>query len=305
MHSNVPFDRLYGKYCVVICDEQVDTTEKIRRTPYLTECKKYMEKTISTAYSASEIKECKQKCSTTEHQIPKHSLLPIIYSANTVHKFNNCVYYDINNAHLDALVEIFPKASKQLIGLREKINKYKANGDYINAQLIKDYINFYVGGLGKKITDINGKVIGYNEDRPTYEWIVNRTRQKLQAIIDDVDGLVLYSNTDGVMIQNPTNKISTSNKLGDCKSELKDDVIYAFTYNPSIEERAQGYTPYFVYQYLDANGNWLTKGNISYEVRDKLDLRIGQYPIYKKTKIDGYFEFHDIKIIEGDVQEWQ
>lgn len=153
-------------------------------------------------------------------------------------KFDNCIKYDINGAHNDALIEIFPKAKDLLL---EMYNKRKEKPIY------KAYINYFVGMLCRK---------GY---RKTYNWIVQRTTAKLSSAIDFVGGELLYANTDGFMVSNAKNKLSTSMNLGDFKLEYE-GVSYIYSSDN-----------YWCYQ-INKNGKKEITGNVLYSVRDMIDL---------------------------------
>lgn len=170
----------------------------------------------------------------------------VIYRNYKITKFEDCVKYDINGAHADALRTIFPKAEEAIVKLYEerKVNP-------INKQLM----NYYVGFLKRK---------GYEK---TYNWIVQRTTKMLYSTIVKCNGLVVYANTDGVIISKPKSKIETSRKLGDFKLEYEGDV---YTYGDSN---------YSVVQFGDQ-----IVGNAMYQVRDHIDLRVNKVVKYDKVK---------------------
>lgn len=304
-HLCVLFDSIKysSKYCLIKSDPNVTDMEEIFTIPFLGTCNKYMRKVIGSHYTEEEIDEQLNQHEVSTHIKPIHQLLPPNYDINVINEIHNCIYYDINNAHLDALVEIFPKSAKELIGLRERINELKKSGDKYGALKIKYFINIYVGGLGKK-TILDDKTITYAPHRGSYEWVVNRTRNKLQEIIDRVKGTIIYANTDGVIIRSPYQLLKTSDKLGECKQELGDDIVYAFVYFPSKELRQQGYTSYYCYQYLNTKGEFETKGNIANEMRKYLNLKEGQYPIYKKVLVGNHFECRDLEICKGEIRKY-
>lgn len=272
---DLPYGDKYGQQSLLICDDSVDVCSKIRVTPYASTCKKYIEAILHKKYTDEEINECLNSHSLETHQVPIHTPLPYYYEYNKIHKLKNCVYYDINNAHLDALCEIYPKCKQQFINLRHQINYFKSIGEVDKAQDLKDYVNIYCGNLGKTKKNKDGKIVSYAEHRGTYEWIVNRTRNILQSILDFCDGEIIYANTDGAIIRCAKNKIETSDKLGECKSELFDDNVYALNYKEDNK------TSYLIYQYTDTKGNKVIKGNCPNEVRDKIDLQTGKYVTFK------------------------
>ena len=302
----VRVDRNSNNYfCLVKCDESVELIDEIFTIPYLNTCNKYMLKVLGSKYKPDEIEEQLYAHEVEGHIQPIHELLPRFYDINVINKLHNCTYLDINNAHLDALVEIFPKASYQLKRLRYRISTLKKQGKYNEAKRIKYYINIFVGGLGqKKYLDENGDMV-YAKHRQTYEWVVDRTRKKLQAIIDELKGTVLYANTDGVIVREPKGKVKISDNLGECKEELSSDIVYAFVYVPSPKERKEGYTPWYCYQYRNSKGEKELKGNVAHEVREHIDLEKGQYVVYKKVSKDGYFEYLDVELRNGEIKEYE
>lgn len=272
----------YMQRCIVIRTENADIDE-IYQVPYAKTCKKYIYNILySAGYTDAEIDERYKACSISNHVKPIHSKLPYYYDMNKIHEIHNCVYYDINNAHLDALCEIFPKAKRKFIRLRSRINKAKAEGDINTARRLKDYVNIFCGNLGHYVNDVC-------ETRGTYEWIVNRTRNIVEKAISEVGGCVIYANTDGFIINDPTNKLVTSDKLGQFKSELKDDVIYAFTYADPTG-MTSGYT---LYQYVNSKGKVEQKGTLPCQLRKDTDLSTGQVVTYKKHMTDKQTVYYD------------
>lgn len=158
-------------------------------------------------------------------------------SKDVVLSHSNCVKYDINGAHHDALMEIFPKAKEDL---QDMFDRRKAE------PILKAYINYFVGMLCRK---------GY---RKTYNWIVQRTTKSLKNAINTVGGDLVYANTDGFMVSNPEHRLNPSKKLGEFKLEFEGT---AYTYQDKN---------YWCYQAGDE-----IKGNIRYQVRDEVDLSKG------------------------------
>lgn len=272
-------------YKMVLCERsEAATSELCASKPYATTAVKYMKKILLKYYTEEEYIQCLDSHTVDTHIIPIHINPPYYYDYNKIYKLNDCVYYDVNNAHLDALTEIFPKAKDDLIKLRKKINRLKKSKDKAKkaeAQRLKDLINIYVGELG------NNK---HPRFKPTNEWIVNRTRNKLQNLIDEVKGSVIYANTDGVIIKNPKNRIKTSNKLGEFKDELKEGVVYLLQY--------KGKTSYTIYQYDEE-----IKGSALNSVRENIDLSQGLYVDYDRVKIEGGWKADNIEILKGDIHE--
>lgn len=170
-----------------------------------------------------------------------------------IYKYENCVKYDINGAYAAALIEIFPKAKEEILKIYKERKKKPLN---------KALINYFVGMMcNKKYKKKYGN---------TYNYIVQEVSEHMKRTIDYVGGILLYANTDGFVVSNPTNKLQTSKELGDFKLEYEGDV-YLY----------QGEN----YQVMQT-GDKLT-GNLFYKVRDKIDLRKGKTVSYKREK-DGY-----------------
>ena len=191
-------------------------------------------------YSDEELGELFLEHSLEKNESPLHKLLPYDCLDGHVHKFTNCVYYDINRAHADALCEIFPKARKQILALD------------------KLYINIFVGDLCNQ---------GH---RPTFNWIVKRTRELLLDVIDKANGLCIYINTDGVIIHNPTTLLETSDEIGGIKSESVDGVVYGYHC-----KRSDDATQYTLYQYVHPTKGVQKKGNARLSIRKNIDLSQG------------------------------
>ena len=170
-------------------------------------------------------------------------------SSDCVLQHDNCVKYDINGAHHAALLEIFPKA-KGLISMFERRKE---------EPILKAYINYYVGMLKRK---------GYEK---TYNWIVQRVSSILKNAIKELDGDLIYANTDGLLVSNPKKKFKHSTKLGEFKLEFEGT---CYTYQSNN---------YWCYQV----GKEIT-GSVRYSVRDQIDLSKGQVVKYviSRDKLD-------------------
>lgn len=168
----------------------------------------------------------------------------------SIETFRDCYKYDINGAHNEALCEIFPKAAK---ALKKQFDERKEKPNN------KKYVNYYVGCLAK---------LGYRE---TYNWIVQHTTQKLLSAIDEVDGIILYANTDGFIVWDYKNILETSKELGDFKEEYHGDVRLYKDKN------------YIIFQYKDGD-EVVTKGSCLCSVRDMIDLEKGTVVHYDRVK---------------------
>ena len=164
-------------------------------------------------------------------------------------KITNTYKFDINGAHLDALCVIFPKAKEDFVNM---YNKRKENIKY------KNIPNIYVGCLAKKTKDMRRKKeLGKYEK--TYNWIVQRTTMILEQAVGELDGELIYANTDGIIVKSPKNLLSTSKELGDFKLEYSGNTYFYRDTN------------YMLYQI----GNEL-KGSCPLKVREQINLKKGE-----------------------------
>lgn len=162
-------------------------------------------------------------------------------------RFKNCFKYDINGAHCDAVLFLFPLARDTFMKM------YKQRRE---KPVYKQIFNFFVGELCRK---------GY---RLTYNWIVQRTTKKLYEAMDTVDGQLIYANTDGFIVQDPNRKIDTSKELFDFKLEYAGDVYVYQSHN------------YILYQCGEDK-----TGSCRCEVRNDIDLRQGIVVDYKNNRV--------------------
>lgn len=282
---DLKFDDDY--YKMVLCERTSESTSDLYTSkPYANTAVKFMKKILFKYYTEEEYIQCLDSHTVNTHIIPIHINPSFDYEYNKIYRLTDCAYYDINNAHLDALTEIFPKAAEELINLRKKINYLKKIGKKDKAQRYKDLVNIYVGELGNN---------QHPRFKATNEWIVNRTKNKLQSLIDKVGGSIVYANTDGVIIKDPINRIKTSNKLGDFKDELKDGVIYLLLH--------KGKTSYTLYQYYNGK-KFEKKGSALNSVREQIDLSKGIYVDYDRVKVEGGWKADNLEILKGEVYEY-
>ena len=185
---------------------------------------------------------------------------------NTITTWENCYYYDINKAHMDALIEIFHELKDWFMSVAEKSKVDKR---------FKSIANYYVGLLGKK----DGKY------RNTYNWIVDRTSKKLLKLVSELSVFkseVIYANTDGFVISNPIVTPKSSSEIGEFKLETDEHTFYTYRHKSSN-------CKYFVMQYGDT-----IKGNLPLALRDKIDLRKGIVVDFVRHKEDGYFVYDNV-----------
>ena len=198
----------------------------------------YIIRILNKYYTAIEIEEIfnNNEADYSEDYKQFHYNLPL--EEDELVKYKNCFKYDINGAHCDAIVNLFPKAYDEFIKLylkRKEIPMYK------------QLFNFFVGELCRK---------GH---RRTYNWIVQRTTKKLYETMDITKGTLIYANTDGYIVQRPEVEINTSKELFDFKLEYSGDV-YVYQSNN-----------YILYQCGDNK-----TGSCRCDVRDDIDLRVGK-----------------------------
>lgn len=251
----------------IICvpNNNLDSSEEIKPIMWATKANKIIRNILTKYYTEAQIEECLNNHSIDDREKPMHELLPSAYCDGKIHEFHDCVYYDINGAHRDALREIFPLAAKEF------------------ETVLKDAANFYVGDLCN------------HGHRGTFDWIVQRTRNMILNIIDEANGLILYVNTDGAIIWHPEKELNTSNALGMFKSEMSDNIVYA------VNCRGDGITPYTVYQYSNRRGKKTIKGNCRNDFRKNMDLSKGLIVNYKSYKEDGLWKYKDIKLIQKEI----
>lgn len=170
-----------------------------------------------------------------------------------VYKVDNCVYYDINGAHHSAVAEIFPKAADEIEELYNERKEHPEN---------KLYFNLFVGMLASKRLE--------KKYRGTYNWIVQRTSKLLLEKLNHIGGKLIYANTDGFIVQNPTNIDNNSHKLGEFKLEYQGTVYYTHTDNYQLLQYGRGETADL-------------KGTLPLAVRDKvnIDLSTGEIPVFE------------------------
>lgn len=171
---------------------------------------------------------------------------------NKIHVYDNCVKYDINGAHQDALIDLFPRAKNEILKL---YNMRKTKPVY------KKYMNFFVGDMCK------------HGHRLTYNWVVQRTTDILLDGIAKVGGTLLYANTDGFMVTEPDNLLKASSSLGEFKEEYKGKV--AIYNGPN----------YFSFELLDLpkDSDKRVQGTLRLATRSYLDLEGGTVVLYNQV----------------------
>ena len=211
----------------------------------------YLNKIIRKYYSEEEILN-NYEANSKEYNFDyaqQHYVVKDPETIGKIRKYPNCYYYDINGAHTDALVELFPRCKDVFIDM------YKRRKEHPE---IKQIFNFFVGNLR-------------HSHEGTYNWIVQRTTKKLTEFKDYIGGKAVYINTDGIVVQNPINTPANSTELGDFKLEYVGDVYLYSRSSPS---------PYWIMQI----GKDL-KGICPLEYRSMIDLPNGKVISYKCTVV--------------------
>lgn len=239
----------YWMQVVCVCDDSLEykSTNKII---WSSQANKAVNRIIDKYYSNKEKDDLYAKHSISNKPQYLTTYLPTIFEENKIHKFTNCKYYDINKAHTDALCEIFPKCRDEL------------------TQLVKEdklYINMFVGDLCN------------SGHRNTYNWICQRTYNKIMSYIEESKGLVIYAKTDGFIVWCPNKELETSNEIGQIKQLCKDGVVYAYRH-------CEDDFKYTIYQYDDIKEGITKKGTAKLKIRNNIDLSKGQ--IVKSKLVD-------------------
>ena len=189
-------------------------------------------------------------------------------------KFTNTYKFDINGAHLDALCEIFPKAKDDFVRMYNKRHE---------KPVFKEYPNRFVGCLAQKTDEMRKKHIPGKYEL-TYNWIVQRTTEKLLLALNEVGGNQLYINTDGLVINNPESIICTSANLGEFKLEHCGNTYFYRDKN------------YCIFQFgEDLTKKDVLKGSSLTEVRKYIDLSKGKVVHYDRIHENGTYVARNIK----------
>ena len=206
-----------------------------------------MMKLLKRFYTNDELEEC-FKTHEAEYDEEKAQVHYVIYQEKfKIEKYENCYQYDINSAHAFCLMEIFPKAAKEIERLYIERKEKPIN---------KKILNYFVGFFCRR------------DHRKTYNWIVQKTTSKLLKAITYCGGSILYANTDGFIVTNPKNKLETSKKIGDFKLEYQGDVAIYYDKN-----------------YIAVQTDKI-RGNLPLNIRDKIDLFENRVVRYDRIKTE-------------------
>ena len=187
---------------------------------------------------------------------------------NKIRRFDNCYYYDINCAHGSMLTQIFPKSTEDILKM---FDERKLNGGRN-----KKIFNYFVGCLC---------IYGH---RKSYNWIVGNISTILSNFLLNIGGRAVYINTDGLILQNPTNPVKGSNELG--KFKLNKCTTYTY------QHAGEG-SRYWIVQIYYEDGTTEIKGNVPIQLRSHIDLAKGKVLSYKETLVQNHKEYSEIKEI--------
>ena len=225
-------------------------------------------------------------------------------------KFEDCTYQDIHKAHGSWGLNTFkdyPNCKKYFESHLKAAQEAKQAGLKDEAKKHKDYVNIIVGCLGmlpskdKKADWIFDGVL----TRPLYEMCTTEIRNKINTQISNsrknyLDSKLLYSNTDGFIMQHPDwNKVTNNPKLGEFGIEtVKNNEVWF--YSVANSKDATGYS---IHQYFDEKGNKVIVGNLPNALKELCDLSKGIVVSYKST-IDeiGDNDYVNVKQINAEME---
>lgn len=252
----------------IVCRRRNEQEVSIEKDFTGANCVIYMNKLLSDYYTKEQIENIlyAHEAEYDEDKKQRHNAYD--HEAYKVIKYENCVKYDIHKAHLDALIEMFPKAKQRLLQLAEKA---KVDKKY------KKIANYYVGMLAHAK---QGEVVA--KHRKTYNWIVQRVTEKVdkrtEELVDIWSSEIVYMNTDSICVSNPKQIVEDSNEIGEFGIEYQGTV---YSYRDSN---------YIIYQFGDD-----IKGNLPLKLRHLVNLKEGKIVKFDRVKIDKHYEYINIE----------
>lgn len=221
---------------------------------------------LKKKYTEDEINEILNTHEAEDSYKPAHKLPQ--FDTNIIKKRTNVYYCDINNAHGSALLELFPRCRTTILHMydRRKETVKGVPGYY------KKIFNYFFGYLCRPNI----------KHRGTYNWVVKRTYDTLADFVESYKGIMLYTNTDGVMMIPQTSYVpENSDKMGNFK--VKCGTMY---YTRIVEKN---YSNYFYITFKANDGTIENKSTVLKELRDNIDLEKGTVMLYNKVKENGMF----------------
>lgn len=212
--------------------------------------KNYTEEEVDECLKAKSVPYDAEKCQWHVNLVPNDN------EKGVVHAIEKCVRYDMNGAYAKALCEIFPRSESDIKKLYMQRKSKPVN---------KKLCNYFVGMLCTK----------KHPYRETFNWIVQKVREEVERAAAQLDGIIIYANTDGFVVSGAKQKLNTSHSLGAFKEEFCGT---AYVY--------QGENHLIIQM-----GDKIT-GTMPRALRDKVDLKQGKVVSYIRRK-DGLVYVYD------------
>ncbi len=198
-------------------------------------------------------------------------------SKDTIIKFENCHYYDLNKAYATCLIKYFPKIERTI-----KARLLSKNEDIKNKW--KKIINYAVGFFNR------------NKYQPLRKAIVKFINDEITKAVKEVGGELLYLNTDGFIVRNAKKELKTSSNLGEFKEEAIDNNEIYFLRNTK-------YHKYNIFEYYQNGvkkhtsiGGWRQAKILN----DELDLRTNKIAYFEIIRDELGFENIELREINNE-----
>ena len=181
------------------------------------------------------------------------------YVSNKIYQFDKVYYYDLNKAYAANLMTFFPRLKDWML------EQYKKDKPYF-----KKVINYAVGMM-QRFDSITDSKVDYHRFHLLRNTIVTNTTTKMDeamSSISDMESEIVYVNTDGFMINNPSNELAHSLEIGDFGEETVDNHIVWMT-----RVNQFGYQKYSIMQWYE-NGEKVVKAIGGFQQEEKLTSKI-------------------------------
>lgn len=200
-------------------------------------------------------------------------------------KFDNCYYYDASGAYGSELAAMFPLCHDDFN--YRHIHRHDNNNEY------KNDFNFFVGCLTQNEKKREALIKAGKTTRKIYpktrHYIVNRITDKVLKLEEKLNPeLIIYANTDGIVVQNPKHIVKPSNEMGGFKLEYQGTI---YTY------RDDNYTIIQMGDNVEIETEDM-KGNLPLVLRDKVNLKEGKIVKFNRKLVNGIYQYTDIKEIQ-------